>query len=77
MRGFILDIRGCRPLAQVDTTYNFLVTFNMPVTTQIGYDVEEMVLQLWLKKHFGPQFNSRGAMVWTYSVSPPHWESAS
>lgn len=39
----------------------------MAATTQIGYEVEEVVLQRWLTKHFGPQFNSRGAMVWTYS----------
>ncbi|KAG6361626.1 hypothetical protein INS49_009853 [Diaporthe citri] len=39
----------------------------MGATTQIGYEVEEVVLQRWLTKHFGPQFNSRGAMVWTYS----------
>ncbi|KAJ0119461.1 hypothetical protein J7T55_013663 [Diaporthe amygdali] len=39
----------------------------MAATTQIGYEVEEVVLQRWLTKHFGPQFNSRGVMVWKYS----------
>lgn len=43
----------------------------MAATTQIGYEVEEVVLQRWLTKHFGPQFNSKGAMVWQYSVSSP------
>lgn len=43
----------------------------MATTTQISYEVEEVVLQRWLTKYFGPQLNSRGARVWTYSVSPP------
>lgn len=50
---------------------DLLARVKMAATTQIGYEVEEVVLQRWLTKHFGPQFNSRGAMVWTYSVSPP------
>lgn len=46
------------------------IRVDMATTTQIGYEVEEVVLKLWLTKYFGPQFNSRGATVWTYSVSP-------
>lgn len=41
----------------------------MAITTQISYEVEEVVLQRWLAKYFGPQFSSKGASVWTYSVS--------